>query len=144
MIDGKTIHDVLQITFDDITDFFEAHLPEKTRKPALHLLSLILKTGLGHLGCGRSLKTLSAGEFQRLKLVTGLAEKRGNKALILLDEPTGGLHPKDIAKLLTLFNEVLDEGNTLVCVTHEPLLMAAANTILELGPGGGLQGGRIV
>ncbi|NVO19851.1 MAG: AAA family ATPase [Bacteroidetes bacterium] len=144
MIDGRNICDTLQLTFDESPGFFETHTAGKADKNLKKILELIQKTGLGHLSCGRTLKTLSTGELQRLKLVTGLSSRIGNKTLILLDEPTGGLHPKDIKKLLKLFNELIEEGNTLVCVTHEPLLMAAASRTIELGPGGGTQGGRIV
>ncbi len=144
MTDGKTIYDTLQITFDEITGFFDAHSPSKSKEQVMLILELIQKTGLGHLICGRSLKTLSTGELQRLKLVHGLSAKTSSSSLILLDEPTGGLHPKDIEKLLKLFNGLIEGGNTIICVTHEPLLMAAASKTIELGPGGGTKGGRIV
>jgi excinuclease ABC subunit A len=144
IIDGKTIYDALQIPFDEISGFFDTFLQGKSKIPVKSILELIEKTGLGHLSSGRSLKTLSIGELQRLKLVSGLSSKTGNNTLFLLDEPTGGLHPKDIDKLMKLFNELIDAGNTIVCVTHEPLLIAAASKTIELGPGGGTQGGRIV
>ncbi|MBK7028019.1 MAG: AAA family ATPase [Bacteroidales bacterium] len=143
-IEGKSIYDALQLSFDESVTFFETNLPGKSDKTLHPVLQLIQKTGLGHLSPGRSLKTLSTGELQRLKLVSGLASKTGSNTLILLDEPTGGLHPKDIQKLLKLFAELIKEGNTLVCVTHEPLLMASAQSIIELGPGGGSQGGKII
>ena len=144
VIDGTTIWEALQISFDEISVFFDAFCPAKSKESVKLILALIEKTGLGHLNCGRSLKTLSTGELQRLKLVSGLASKTGNNTLILLDEPTGGLHPKDTAKLVELFNALIDEGNTIVCVTHEPILMAAATKIIELGPGGGHQGGLVL
>jgi excinuclease ABC subunit A len=144
MIDGLTIYDVLQIPFDIISGFFDAHLQGKSKKLIKSILELIKKTGLGHLTSGRSLKTISTGELQRLKLVSGLSATTGSNTLFLLDEPTGGLHPKDIEQLLKLFNELVEAGNTIVCITHEPLLIAAAYKIIELGPGGGTQGGRIV
>lgn len=143
-IGDKSIYDALQLSFDESATFFETNLPAKSDKTFHPVLQLIQKTGLGHLSPGRSLKTLSTGELQRLKLVSGLASKTGNNTLILLDEPTGGLHPKDIQKLLKLFAELIQAGNTLICVTHEPLLMAAAQGIIELGPGGGSQGGQII
>ena len=90
------------------------------------------------------MRTLSTGELQRLKLVAGLANKTDNNTLFLLDEPTGGLHPKDIEHLIKLFHELIDAGNTIICVTHEPMLMANAARIIELGPGGGTKGGRII
>jgi len=143
-IGGKNIYDTLQLTFDEMPAFVGAHTPRKLEKAIEKILELIQKTGLGHLSSGRSLKTLSTGELQRLKLVSGLSSKTGRNTLILLDEPTGGLHPVDIQKLLKLFTDLVNEGNTLVCVTHEPLLMAAAQSLIELGPGGGIQGGKII
>ncbi|HNW89716.1 MAG TPA: ATP-binding cassette domain-containing protein [Bacteroidales bacterium] len=141
---SKTIYDVLQIPFAEISGFFEAHLQGKSKAQATSILELVEKTGLGHLVCARPLKTLSTGELQRLKLVSGLLAKTGNNTLFLLDEPTGGLHPKDINNLMKLFSELIEAGNTIVCVTHEPLLIAAAAKTIELGPGGGTQGGKIV
>ncbi|MFA6126797.1 MAG: AAA family ATPase [Bacteroidales bacterium] len=143
-IDGKTIFEMLQVPFHELSRFFDSHLNDKSKNQAKQVLDLIEKTGLGHLSGGRPLKTLSTGELQRLKLVSGLSSKTGTNNLILLDEPTGGLHPQDISRLLKLFNELADAGNTLVCVTHEPLLMAAASKTIKLGPGGGTRGGLIV
>ena len=143
-IDGKTVFDILQIPFHELFRFLHLHLPDKIEKQVKATLDLIEKTGLGHLSCGRSLKTLSTGELQRLKLVSGLSANKGINTLFLLDEPTGGLHPKDVEKLLILFNELIEAGNTIVCVTHDPLLMAAASLTIELGPGGGTNGGLII
>lgn len=143
-VDGKTIYDVLQIPFNEISGFLDTHLQVKSEKQVKSILELIEKTGLGHLTSGRSLKTLSTGELQPLKLVSGLSVKTGSNTLFLLDEPTSGLHNKDIERLLKLFNELIESGNTIVCVTHEPLLMASAAETIELGPGGGSQGGQIV
>jgi len=144
MIDGKTIFDILQTSFSELFVFFDAHLQNKSKTQAKSILELIEKTGLGHLSCHRLLKTLSTGELQRLKLVTGLSRKSGNNTLFLLDEPTGGLHPNDIEKLMKLFNELVEKGNTIVCVTHDPMLIASAAITIELGPGGGTNGGMII
>ena len=143
-IEGRSIYETLQISFDEISGFFDSHLQGKAKAQARSILELIKKTGLGHLACDRTLKTLSTGELQRLKLVAGLSAQTGNNTLFLFDEPTGGLHPKDIEKLIKLFEEILDTGNTIICITHEPLLIAASDKFIELGPGGGTQGGRIV
>jgi excinuclease ABC subunit A len=143
-IDGKTIFDALQVPFDEISGFFDAHLQGKSKQPVKFILELIGKTGLGHLTSGRSLKSLSTGELQRLKLVSGLSAQTGSNTLFLLDEPTGGLHPRDIAQWLKLFNELVEAGNTIICVTHEPLLITASCKTIELGPGGGTRGGLIV
>jgi excinuclease ABC subunit A len=141
--EGVRISEVLGVPFSELSRVFEGHIHGKTKSQAEKILSLVQKTGLGHLACGRSLKTLSAGELQRLKLVSGLSALHGNNTLFLLDEPTGGLHSTDIARLLVLFRELTDAGNTIVCVTHEALLMEWAGRVIELGPGGGKDGGRV-
>jgi excinuclease ABC subunit A len=142
-VNGLTVFDVLQIPFSELSGFFDANIPGKSKEQVSNILELIRKTGLGHLSAGRLLKTLSTGELQRLKLVAGLSGNTGSNTLILLDEPTGGLHPNNIDQLLNLFNNLVEAGNTIVCVTHEPKLIAAASVIIELGPGGGTRGGHI-
>jgi excinuclease ABC subunit A len=144
LIGGQSVHDILQVPLDEISGFFEGHLPEKQKQSVKYMLELTGKTGLGHLAAGRLLKTLSTGELQRLKLVSGLAGESTGNTLFLLDEPTGGLDHKDTRRLLDLFNELIEAGNTIVCVTHEPLLMASASRTIELGPGGGSLGGRVI
>lgn len=143
-IAGKTIFDALQIPFNETPGFFDGHLNSKTEKQVKQTLDLIEKTGIGHLTSGRSLKTLSTGELQRLKLVSGLSTKTSDNTLLLLDEPTGGLHQKDIELLIRLFDELIEKGNTIICVTHEQILIDAGSKIIELGPGGGTMGGKVV
>jgi len=142
--EGKSIYDALQIPFSELQTFFGNCFKGKHDNHVMQSAELMIKTGLGHLTCGRTLQTLSTGELQRLKLVAGLSSKTGTNNIILLDEPTGGLHPKDVYKLLILFKELIAEGNTIVCVTHEPLLLEAASAVIELGPGGGSKGGKII
>ncbi len=143
-IDGKDIFEIHQLPFTDLAELVEKCLHGKLKNKAFNILQLLEKTGLGHLSSGRVLKTLSTGELQRIKLVTGLLAKTADNNLILLDEPTGGLHPTDTVQLLKLFEELLLAGNTLVCVSHEPMMLQAASVVIELGPGGGKQGGMIV
>ncbi|HNW57338.1 MAG TPA: ATP-binding cassette domain-containing protein, partial [Bacteroidales bacterium] len=143
-IDGKTVYDVMQIPFSEMSAFIDTHHHGKHEKQIKTVLQLIEKTGLGHLTCGRSLKTLSTGETQRLKLISGLSSMTGNNTLFLLDEPTGGLHQKDVTILLGLFNEIVTAGNTIICVTHDQLLTSAATVTFELGPGGSTNGGKII
>lgn len=143
-VEDKNIFEIHQLTFTELAEFAGRYLHGKPKNKAFHILQLLEKTGLGHLSSGRLLKTLSTGELQRIKLVAGLLTKTADNNLILLDEPTGGLHPADTAQLLTLFEELLLAGNTLVCVSHEPMMLQAASVVIELGPGGGKQGGMIV
>lgn len=142
--DGRTISDALQIPFDEISDFIGPFLKVKPGKHIKSVLELIAKTGLGYLTSGRSLKTLSTGELQRMKLIAGLSQRSSGNNLILLDEPTGGLHSRDIIRLLKLFDCLLEEGHTILCVTHEKLVIENAGKIIELGPGGGRQGGHVI
>jgi excinuclease ABC subunit A len=144
MIDGKNISDVLEIPFHEMPGFFNARLHGKSAVQAKTVLTLIEKTGLGHLNSGRTLKTVSTGELQRLKMVSGLLSHTAGNTLFLFDEPTGGLHRKDIEKLMLLFEELIETGNTIVCITHEPILITHASLTIELGPGGGTQGGKII
>jgi excinuclease ABC subunit A len=143
-LEGLPVSDVLQIPFDRLGAFIAAHQPSRIKHPYGEILGLAVRTGLGHLHGDRRLQTLSTGELQRLKLVSGLSVQERKEMLILLDEPTGGLHPKDIRLLLDLFSELTNLGNTLVCITHESLLADAAGKVVELGPGGGVNGGRII
>jgi excinuclease ABC subunit A len=101
--------------------------------------------GLGYLRLGQPTVTLSGGEAQRLKLAGHLAGRSGGgRRLFLLDEPTTGLHPKDVEVLLQVFDRLLDEGHSLVVIEHNPDVILRADYIIDLGPGGGDEGGRLV
>ena len=102
------------------------------------------KTGLNYLCPGQPLNTMSTGELQRLKLVSGLSSVKEENVLCLFDEPTGGLHPSDTLVLLNLFNEMIENGASIVCVTHDSMLSSYADYLIELGPGGGSKGGEII
>jgi excinuclease ABC subunit A len=140
---GLNVYEALQLPFAQLGAFLSANHGGPSGN-IQRVPELIEKTGLGHLSAGRALKTLSTGELQRLKLVAGLASKPVGNTLFLLDEPTGGLHPNDTDRLIVLFDELVSEGNTIICVTHEPRMTAAASAVITLGPGGGGKGGRIV
>ncbi|MEI6122500.1 MAG: ATP-binding cassette domain-containing protein [Bacteroidota bacterium] len=141
---NNTIYDVMQIPIKDLPQFFDAHplIKSKTNLPLT--LQLMKQNGLGHLSSGRLLKTISTGELQRLNLVLGLSTQTHCNTLFLLDEPTGGLHTTDIKKLMKLFDQLIETKNTIVCITHESMLISEATCTIELGPGGGTNGGRIV
>ncbi|MEZ0111848.1 excinuclease ABC subunit A [Catenulispora sp. EB89] len=141
LVDGKSVADVLALSVEDALGFFEA-LGEL---PAVHrILRLLDDIGLGYLTLGQSATTLSGGEAQRIKLVSELHRARRGHTLYLLDEPTSGLHPADSDLLLARLQELVDQGNTVVVVEHDLRVAAAADWLLDLGPGAGSDGGRIV
>ena len=119
--------------------FFDAG-PAKT--PAAHaILDRLSDVGLGYLALGQPLTTLSGGERQRLKLATRMGDKGG---IYVLDEPTSGLHLADVARLLGLLDRLVDAGTSVIVIAHHQAVMAHADWIIDLGPGAGHDGGRIV
>ena len=138
LVDGKSVADVLALSVEESLDFLD-------QVPTAHrILRLLDDIGLGYLTLGQSATTLSGGEAQRIKLVSELHRARRGHTLYLLDEPTSGLHPADADLLLARLQELLDQGNTVVIVEHDLRVAAAADWLLDLGPGAGADGGRIV
>ena len=135
---GKTVADVLGLTVEQAADFL-ADVPAAARS-----LQTLREVGLGYLRLGQPATELSGGEAQRIKLATELQRARRGHALYLLDEPTAGLHPADIALLLRQLHRLVDAGNTVVLVEHDLDTIATADWVIDLGPGGGDQGGRVV
>lgn len=136
---NHSIKDVLNLSIDEAVNLFKDQL--KIRK----ILSLLQNVGLGYLGLGQTLTTLSGGEGQRLKLAKELiGSGEGKKNLYLMDEPTTGLHPKDIEHFLVLLNEMVDAGNTIVVVEHNHQIIRNCDWIIDLGPEGGDKGGRVI
>jgi excinuclease ABC subunit A len=135
---GMNIADVLDLTVDDAVNFFRA-VP-KIYEPCLTLAEV----GLGYLRLGQQATTLSGGEAQRVKLASELSRRQTGKTLYILDEPTTGLHFHDVAKLLEVFFKLRAPGNTLLVIEHNLDVIKCADWILDLGPEGGIGGGRIV
>ena len=135
---GKTIHDVLGMTVNEAQSFFSGsmRLSEK-----LYLLSSI---GLGYLRLGQPATTLSGGEAQRLKIAAELKDRSARDLLYIMDEPTTGLHFEDIKKLLAVLDKLVEAGNTVLVVEHNLDVIKTADWIIDLGPEGGEEGGRIV
>jgi excinuclease UvrABC ATPase subunit len=131
---GKDISEVLAMPVAEARDFF-------TEKQARVVLDRLVDVGLGYLSLGQPLTTLSGGERQRLKLAIHMAEKA---ATYILDEPTTGLHLADVDQLLALLDRLVDDGNTVIVIEHHQAVMAHADWIIDLGPGAGQDGGRIV
>jgi excinuclease UvrABC ATPase subunit len=136
---GRDISEVLAMSVTEAEAFFGAG---EARTPAAHaILDRLADVGLGYLSLGQPLTTLSGGERQRLKLATHMAEKGG---VYVLDEPTTGLHLADVEQLLGLLDRLVDSGKSVIVIEHHQAVMAHADWIIDLGPGAGHDGGRIV
>jgi excinuclease UvrABC ATPase subunit len=136
---GRDISEVLEMSVNEGTEFFGAG---KAQTPAAHaILERLADVGLGYLSLGQPLTTLSGGERQRLKLATHMGEKGG---VYVLDEPTSGLHLADVEQLLGLLDRLVDSGKSVIVIEHHQAVMAHADWIIDLGPGAGRDGGRIV
>ncbi|MGX7775591.1 excinuclease ABC subunit UvrA [Streptococcus pluranimalium] len=134
---GKTIADILEMTVDDAVAFFAA-IPKIARK-----IQTIKDVGLGYVTLGQPATTLSGGEAQRMKLASELHKRSTGKSFYILDEPTTGLHTDDIARLITVLNRFVDEGNTVLVIEHNLDVIKTADHIIDLGPEGGVGGGQI-
>ena len=135
---GKNIFEVLDMTIDEATDFFEA-IPKIKNK-----LQTIKDVGLGYIKLGQSSTTLSGGEAQRVKLATELSKRSTGKTIYILDEPTTGLHSADVHRLIDVLNRFVEEGNTVLVIEHNLDVIKTADHIIDLGPEGGDNGGTIV
>lgn len=133
-----SIHDVMKRSVEEAVQLFDG-CPEITR-----ILRLLMEVGLGYLELGQTLPTLSGGEGQRLRLSRQLVGGGGHNRLYLLDEPTTGLHPMDVEPFLKLLDRMVDAGNTVVVVEHSGQLIRHSDWVIDLGPGGGDEGGEVV
>jgi excinuclease ABC subunit A len=135
---GKNIADVLTMTVQEALEFFTNVPPIKNR------LQTLADVGLSYISLGQSSVTLSGGEAQRIKLARELAKRSTGKTLYILDEPTTGLHPADIQHLLNVLGRLVDTGNTVVIIEHNLDVIKTADHIIDLGPEGGEEGGKII
>ena len=135
---GKTIADVLEMTINQASEFFE-NIPQLHRR-----LEVMRKVGLGYIKLGQPSTTLSGGESQRVKLSEELTKKDTGNTLYILDEPTTGLHFEDIRVLLSLVNQLVDKGNTVLIIEHDLDVIKSADHLIEMGPEGGRGGGRLL
>ncbi len=135
---GKSIADVLDMTINQAVDFF-AGIPT-----ILNKIKVLQDIGLGYIKLGQPSSTLSGGENQRVKLATELSKRDTGKTLFILDEPTTGLHFEDINTLLGVLNRLVDKGNTVLVIEHNLDVLKCADYIIDMGPGGGKNGGQII
>ena len=135
---GKNIFDILEMTVEDALTFFENRPKLKKR------IQILNDVGLGYIKLGQSATTLSGGEAQRVKLAFELQKKPTGKTLYILDEPTTGLHTDDVARLLKILQRIVDNGDTVLVIEHNLDVIKVADYIIDLGPDGGDNGGRIV
>lgn len=135
---GKNINQILNMTVDEAIEFFEP-VPNLVDK-----LITMQQVGLGYVRLGQSAPTLSGGEAQRIKLASELSRRDTGRTLYILDEPTTGLHFADIEKLLAVLQKLVDRGNTIVVIEHNLDVIKSVDWILDLGPGGGVNGGEII
>lgn len=135
---GKNFGEYLQLTVDEARLAFANH-PRIVRP-----LDTLISVGLGYLKLGQEMASLSGGEAQRIKLSRELAKRSTGKTLYLLDEPTTGLHPDDIKKLLAVLQRLVDKGNTMVIIEHNLDVIKNADHVIELGPEAGEEGGNVV
>ncbi len=137
-LNGKSIVDVLQMTVDDAMDFFVGY-GKVTKK-----LKILQDVGLGYLRLGQPSTMLSGGEAQRIKLANHLESSNKTNAMFIFDEPTTGLHIDDVSKLLQCFNRLVNKGHTVVIIEHNLHVIASADWVIDLGPGAGDKGGKII
>ncbi len=135
---GVTIADILEMTVEQAAEFF-TNVPAIARK-----LDTLVEVGLGYIRLGQPATTFSGGEAQRIKLATELSRRSTGKTLYILDEPTTGLHSADVKKLLSILQQLVEGGNSMVIIEHNLDVIKTADHIIDMGPEGGLGGGRVV
>ena len=137
-LNNKNINQILDMTIDEAMIFFESD------KKIIKKLAILSSVGLGYLTLGQPTNTLSGGESQRIKIAKSLLSKGSNNVLYILDEPSIGLHVDDLKNLVQTFELLVEQGNTVLIIEHNLDLIRIADYIVDIGPGGGIKGGKIL
>jgi excinuclease ABC subunit A len=135
---GKNLGEFLQLSLVECLEYFSEV------KKVKNLIDTFISIGLGYLKLGQEIITLSGGEAQRLRLGTELASAKRGETLYLIDEPTTGLHADDVAKLIKVFEGLLEKGHSLIVIEHHTDLIECADHLIDIGPGAGIDGGKVV
>lgn len=140
LLDGKNIRDILEMSVEEAAVFFA-----DKDKNITHLLTILERVGMGYIRLGQATPTISGGESQRIKLAKELAKGKNTKdALYILDEPTTGLSFSDSERLMQLLDELIEQGASIIITEHDPYILSNCDYIIELGPGGGTDGGNVI
>ena len=140
---GKNIYDFLEMTIDQAIEFL-SETPGALEKKIISRLKPLHDVGLGYIKLGQPSSTLSGGESQRVKLASFLVQENAPKTLFIFDEPTTGLHFHDISTLMDSLNRLIDKGHTVLIIEHNMDVIKSADWVIDIGPEGGEEGGRIV
>ncbi|MCK4630098.1 MAG: excinuclease ABC subunit A, partial [Bacteroidales bacterium] len=141
---GKNIHNILEQTVNEAIDFFSSG-EDSLEKRIVEKLRPLSDVGLGYIKLGQASSTLSGGESQRVKLASYLGKERSiSPSVFIFDEPTTGLHFHDIRKLLDSFNALIERGHSILIIEHNLEVIKCADWVIDLGPGGGEQGGNLI
>ena len=140
LLDGLSIYEVLSMSVSEARDWFQSLGQTKI----VQVLDVLMEFGLGYLQLGSATSTLSGGEAQRLNLASELLKQRRSETLFIFDEPSRGLHPADIRHLLALFERLISTGNTVLMIEHNLRLVELADWVIDMGPGAGRSGGRVI
>lgn len=140
LLDGKNIREILEMSVDEARDFFTGKDESICR-----LLEILQRVGMGYIRLGQATPTISGGESQRIKLAKELAKGKNTKdALYILDEPTTGLSYSDSERLLQLLDELVQQGASVLITEHDSYILSSCDYLIEMGPGGGTEGGRVI
>lgn len=143
-LDGKNIKDMMAMSVDEAVAFFGRKQSEAYDKSITSILATLQRVGLGYITLGQKTPTISGGEAQRIKLAKELCKQSGSGNVYILDEPTTGLSFSDTARLIELLQQLVDAGNTVIVTEHDPSVLANCDYIIEMGPGGGSNGGHVI